>query len=118
MIRAMVKAAVREYFSPLVVLNRRLARRRVRVASMRETPTTLEAAEAQLSNDVYAASGLLEDLENAGLVMGNGHHLRQAVAAFAVAKLRERWKAQIAPPSKPAGWSAESASLDVEGGLD
>ena len=50
-----------------------------------------ETLEAELSNRVYAASLLIERLENAGMVYGNGHHAAQAVAKFAVDDLRKRW---------------------------
>lgn len=56
-----------------------------------DVPRDLAAAEAELSNAIYAAARLLEDLEHAGLVHGNGHHMRQAVAESAVELLRERW---------------------------
>lgn len=67
---------------------------------MKTLPTTLEEAEARLSTAVYAATRLFEDLENAGLVGGNGHHLRQAVATFTVEKLKERWQAPVVAPSQ------------------
>jgi flavin-binding protein dodecin len=54
-------------------------------------PTAREAAEAALSNAVYQATRSLEDLEHAGLIRGNGHHMRQAAADHAVMMLRERW---------------------------
>lgn len=77
---------------------------------MKTLPTTLEAAEAQLSTAVYAACRLLEDLENGGLVRGNGHHLRQAVAAFAVEKLKERWQAPVAAPPQETAASVDHES--------
>jgi hypothetical protein len=52
---------------------------------------TLEQARAELSNALYEASELFERLEGAGLVSGNGHHLRQAVVAFAVRELDNSW---------------------------
>ena len=51
----------------------------------------IDRAAAHLSNAVYEAAAPLERLEAAGLVRGNGHHLRQRVAEFAAALLRERW---------------------------
>jgi len=53
---------------------------------------TLEQAEAMLMNSVYAAGSILESLEYAGKIIGNGHHARQKVAAMAVEELRRRWK--------------------------
>lgn len=47
--------------------------------------------EAELGNMLYAAGQLIEQLERAGHVRGNGHHARQCVAAFGVAELRARW---------------------------
>lgn len=52
----------------------------------------LATAETEVSNAVYEATRLIESLENAGKVRGNGHHGRQAVAVFAVQELRARWK--------------------------
>lgn len=48
-------------------------------------------AEAALSNNVYEASRLIEQLEYAGKVRGNGHHARQAIAAAATEELKSRW---------------------------
>lgn len=53
---------------------------------------TLQDAEAELSKRVYAATRLIEELEFAGHVRGNGHHIRQEIAAFAVKLLREQWE--------------------------
>lgn len=52
---------------------------------------TLAAASARLANEVYAATALLERLQSAGLLSGNGHHARQKAAAAAVEELRARW---------------------------
>jgi phosphotransacetylase len=52
---------------------------------------TLEEAQAKIQNEVYAATLILEKLEVAGLVTGNGHHMRQKVAAFASEMVKERW---------------------------
>ena len=54
---------------------------------------SLEDAKTALSNAVYEASCLLERLEYAGKVNGNGHHARQAVAKFATDELESRWRA-------------------------
>lgn len=72
---------------------------------MSDTPRilTLEQAEAELTEAVYASTRILEDLEHAGLVSGNGHHLRQEIAQLAVNKMRERWKgAPATPKASPA----------------
>jgi len=59
---------------------------------------TLLEAETVLSKNVYAATRLIEELEymksSSGLkrITGNGHHLRQVIAEFAVKLLRERWE--------------------------
>ena len=51
----------------------------------------LELAKAEMRNRVYEAAILFERLENAGKVRGNGHHMAQKVAAFAVEMVAERW---------------------------
>ena len=51
----------------------------------------LEDAVGRIENMVYGASELFELLEFAGPVRGNGHHIRQQVAAFAGNLMRERW---------------------------
>ena len=62
---------------------------------------SLEEAEVLLSNAVYDAANIVERLEHAdtkpgmfysGKVSGNGHHVRQEIAAGAVKVLRERWR--------------------------
>jgi hypothetical protein len=53
---------------------------------------TLDDAVSNLSNRVYDATRIVEELEYAGRVRGNGHHLRQEIAAFAVKLLREQWE--------------------------
>jgi hypothetical protein len=52
---------------------------------------TLEQAWSELSRSVYDATRLLERLERAGKVHGNGHHMRQKLATKAVKLLEERW---------------------------
>lgn len=52
---------------------------------------TLEAAAARLQNEVYAATSLLETLEHAGKIRGNGHHARQEAAEAVSALLTQRW---------------------------
>ena len=58
-------------------------------------PEDLAAANAEIESTIYAASGLFEDLEHKGLVRGNGHHIRQRVAAFAAGLMAERWKGSV-----------------------
>jgi len=53
---------------------------------------TLKEAEAEVSKAVYAATKIFEDLEAQGVILGNGHHARQKLAALAVEDLRSRWK--------------------------
>lgn len=53
---------------------------------------TLSDAENAISKSVYAATQLIEQLEYAGRIRGNGHHLRQEIAEFAVKLMRERWE--------------------------
>lgn len=59
----------------------------------RDSPVvmTLQEAVAEIGNAVYAATDLYERLEGAGLINGNGHHMRQKVADFAQELLRQRW---------------------------
>lgn len=58
---------------------------------------TLEDASVEISNQVYAATGLIERLElckaNDGSkrIRGNGHHIRQEIAAFAVKLIKYQW---------------------------
>ena len=58
---------------------------------------TLEKAKTELSNRLYEAAGLIESLEHkrssAGhkRITGNGHHIRQQIAAFGEDLLEKRW---------------------------
>ena len=58
---------------------------------------TLEAASAEIGNRVYAATGLIEQLEfrkakdGGKRIRGNGHHIRQEIAAFAVKLIKYQW---------------------------
>lgn len=47
---------------------------------------------ADISNDIYAASSLLESLEYAGRILGSGHHLRQELALYASELLKRNFK--------------------------
>ncbi|MBK8132621.1 MAG: hypothetical protein IPK48_07860 [Gammaproteobacteria bacterium] len=53
---------------------------------------TLSDAENAISKSVYAATRMVEELEYAGRIRGNGHHLRQEISEFAVKLMRERWE--------------------------
>ena len=63
----------------------------------RKLPETLAEAEAQLGNLIYAAAKVVESLQYAGKVRGNGHHARQKIAQLAVDELRSRWIGADAP---------------------
>ncbi len=52
---------------------------------------TLDQAVADIGNTIYASSGLFEDLENAGHIHVNGHHLRQQLAEYAQKLLHDAW---------------------------
>ena len=58
----------------------------------------LETAKAELSNNLYAASKLIEQLEYTRSptgnkrIYGNGHHIRQAISKFGTDLLEERWR--------------------------
>lgn len=58
------------------------------------------ALEAELSNRVYEAALLLEQMEHVGLIGGNGHHKAQRVAAYAVEQMTLSWN-QGAKPVVP-----------------
>jgi len=60
----------------------------------------LELASAEISNRVYEAALLFETLECAKRVRGNGHHLAQDVAGYAIALLKDRWIADAKPGDK------------------
>jgi len=52
---------------------------------------TLKHALIEISNAVYQATRILEELEQAGRLTG-GHQARDAVATYAQEELRNRWK--------------------------
>jgi hypothetical protein len=56
-----------------------------------EKKISFAEAKAALEASVYEASKLMEVLERDGLIHGNGHHARQAIANSAVSELKERW---------------------------
>lgn len=51
----------------------------------------LADARTDLGNAVYKAAEIFERMERLGLIRGNGHHMRQALAEHAVKMLEERW---------------------------
>lgn len=54
-----------------------------------------------VSNQVYAATALLEQLEAAGLLSGNGHHVRQKIAQVAADEVNARWITPKVPSVLP-----------------
>jgi len=52
----------------------------------------LETAKNDISNAVYAATGLFESLETVDKINGNGHHVRQKIALFAADLMEKRWR--------------------------
>ena len=59
---------------------------------MSDQDLSYEAVKAELESSVYAACKILEELEHKGLLRGNGHHARQAIANFAVQELKGRYR--------------------------
>lgn len=56
-------------------------------------PIDFEDAAGVLYRRVYEAAKPIEELQDQGLVDGNGHHARQKIAQAAVKELRSRWRA-------------------------
>lgn len=52
---------------------------------------TIESASVTIKNEIYAAASFFEDLEDAGKIRGNGHHMRQYLAQDAADMLADRW---------------------------
>ena len=52
---------------------------------------SLEEAERVLGNAVYVVGCFYEQLEHAGKVHGNGHHMAQNLAAMSAKPLRDQW---------------------------
>ena len=50
-----------------------------------------EDAETAISAAVYEATRLIETLEHAGRLSGNGHHARQKLAELSRQELASRW---------------------------
>jgi len=57
----------------------------------------LEDACTYIINSVYENTALIELLEDAGKIRGNGHCIRQNIAAYAEKIIKERW---IGTPNK------------------
>jgi hypothetical protein len=51
-----------------------------------------EEIEVQISNHIYKAALIFEDLEHAGKFIGNGHHMAQHIAKLVVEIYRQRRK--------------------------
>ena len=62
---------------------------------------SFEEVRARVSNKVYEATRLIEDLEGAGVLRCNGHHVRQRIAALATDELKSIWDASH-PATPPA----------------
>jgi hypothetical protein len=52
---------------------------------------SLDEIRADLGNTIYESALYFERLEMAGLVIGNGHNMAQAVSKAATDLLNERW---------------------------
>lgn len=52
----------------------------------------LEKAKTELSNRIYDTARIIELLGGKGKVRGNGHHIRQNIAAYAENLLEEKWR--------------------------
>lgn len=50
-----------------------------------------ERLAVDLGNNIYAAAWLYEALEYKGVILGNGHHIRQKLVAMAEELFNERW---------------------------
>ena len=53
---------------------------------------TYEQVQAEIRNRIYQASLIFEELENLGLVHGNGHHMAQRMIQTAEEQLRIHWR--------------------------
>lgn len=59
---------------------------------------SLDDASAEISNSVYEETRLIESLEfckakdGCKRIRGNGHHIRQEIAEFAVKLLKDNWE--------------------------
>ena len=52
---------------------------------------TRESAEHLVEHVVYTATRIIENLEMAGKLHGNGHHMRQKLASIAKKMVHNRW---------------------------
>ena len=57
----------------------------------RPVQMTLEDAQHEIQRRVYEATAIIEQLEGAGLLSGNGHHARQKIAEVASEEIKKRW---------------------------
>lgn len=53
---------------------------------------TLEEARREITNAVYAATALIETWEHEGMIVGNGHHIRQQAADNVADLVETRWR--------------------------
>lgn len=67
--------------------------------------TTFDEALGEVERRIYAAALVFEELEHAGLICGNGHHIAQKMATHASGLLCMRWLK---------GTAAVLRQLDVE----
>ena len=51
---------------------------------------TVPAIKVWIEQEFYIAGRIFEQLEDAGLIYGNGHHMAQAVARYAVELFEKR----------------------------
>lgn len=58
---------------------------------MKPKEMTLEDAQLEIERKVYEATRLLEELERAGKIRGNGHHMRQRLSGYAKTLVKDRW---------------------------
>ena len=74
---------------------------------------TLEDAKRIIENEVYKVTGIVERLEyvrdtesNERKIIGNGHHIRQEMAAMAAKIVERRWGVKREKPTRSnEGWS-------------
>jgi len=71
---------------------------------------SLEDAQGELSNSVYESCFMYEQLEHAGKVRGNGHHIMQELCEMATKLLADRWIKD--PTDDPAEDIAEDIAAD------
>jgi hypothetical protein len=74
----------------------------------------LATAETEVSNAVYEATRLIESLEHAGKLRGNGHHARQACAVFATQEIRARWNDEAEAKKRAAEQTLTAKTLSAQ----